>query len=1202
MTQPLDPLLLPLEGVRLIEASAGTGKTHSIVTLVLRLLVERRLPIGQILVVTYTNAATEELRVRIRQRLHGAWREVSTGRWNDPMFAPWVSQNNSEKENLPWLLMEAACRMDEAAVYTMHGFCQRILQEFAFACGVPFDWDVLPEDKALVREAVADFWRHIMKDAEEEKAQWLLSTWKGPDGLLQDLSALRSVVPPKIFPELSSESVRNFADAKSLFQEIRNTWQKDRDHIAKILKDHKALNRRFYRVDTVETLLTTMDTLADTAITPIPLPSPLERLSSSFLAQKVKAGAAPPSHQIFDLFDRYLQLQKEILEGQRTVILKAADDFVRQALSRRKDLERVLGFDDLVQRVDEALSGPYGAALSEKIRQKYPVALIDEFQDTDPLQYRIFEKIYGSFEAPFSMCLIGDPKQAIYSFRGADIFAYMRAKRNTGPANTYTMDTNWRSSSHLVHAINHLFSRHPYPFIFHQDIPFYPVRSGPEADKTPLRLHGKVPPAVQIRFLPCQGLDLTKDGSITVDAAVEAAASDCAATIVEWLNLSQQGLLTIGEEPLRARDIAVLVRSHREGRRIQEALRQRGVASVSLQRDSVFRSLEATDLLAVLEAIADPVDERRLRWALATETLGWNARRLSTLDSYETLMEDVQSRFHRYREIWNRHGFLAAFMTLLKEEGVPVHVRALPAGERRLTNLLHLAELLHRSSQSYPGVDRLLRWYKDRLQEENAPEEEQLRLESDENLVQVVTIHKSKGLEYPVVFLPFPWNLRRTKKDKDSKIVRFHDAKDLSPCVDLGSSEIDQHRIQAEREEMAEYMRLLYVALTRAKYVCVTWWGRVSLASESAMAYLLFPEPGVDRCQETARSIMDQFSTDEDSSKNDEKLRKNLEAIAQSSSGVIAVEIADWQRQERLRSDRERKPVYEVKRFQAVLGLPWRVTSYSHLTTGAESHTPDYDGVLVDESPLEEPFEQIEPIFLFPRGTRAGQCLHEIFEKIDFATLTPQDLEPVIADTLSRHGLEQSWHHPVLQMVCNVLETPLVHGTESLSLRDIAFKDRFHEWEFHFPTGALNPDRLYRALQHVDFYEKSVKGLQFESVHGLVHGFIDLVFRYRGRYFIADYKSNHLGNRVEDYGSEQLESAMHKHRYPLQMLLYTVAVHRFLGLRLPRYDYDTHFGGVFYLFLRGMRPENKGITGVFYHRPEKPDVLRLSAMFSESTG
>ncbi len=1194
MTQHLDPLWLPLDGVRLIEASAGTGKTYNIITLVLRLLVEKGLPIGKILVVTYTNAATEELRARLRQRLHGAWREVSTGRWNDPVLAAWASQKNSEKENLPWLLMEAACRMDEAAVYTIHGFCQRVLQEFAFACGVPFDWDVLPDDQLLVREAVADFWRRIMKDADAIKAQWLLDTWKGPDGLLEDLSALRTVVPPKIIPELSPETVPSFADAEKTLQEIRNVWQKERDHIAKILKDHKGLNRTLYNKNTVETLLTSMDALADSTAIPIPLPSPLEKLSSSFISKKVKAGQPPPSHQIFDLLDRYLQIAREILDGQRILILKAADDFVRQALSRRKDMERVLGFDDLLQRLDEALSGPYGAALSEKIRQKYPVALIDEFQDTDPLQYRIFEKIYASSGDPFPLCLIGDPKQAIYSFRGADIFAYMRAKRNAGPANTYTMDTNWRSSSHLVNAVNHLFSRHPYPFIFHQDIPFYPVQSGPEADKTPLRLQGKVPAALQIRFVPSQGLALTRDHLITADEAIKAAASDCAATIVEWLNLSQRGQATIGEEPLRARDIAVLVRSHREGRRIQEALRQRGVASVSLQRESVFESSEATDLLAVFEAIADPADERRLRWALATETLGWNARRLSTLESHETLMEDVQSRFHRYRELWNRHGFLAAFMTLLKEEGVPAHVRALPAGERRLTNLLHLAELLHQSSQSYPGIDRLLRWFKDRLREENAPEEEQLRLESDENLVQVVTIHKSKGLEYPVVFLPFPWNLRRTKQNKDSGMVRFHDANDLSLCVDLGSPEIDEHRIQAEREEMAESMRLLYVALTRAKYVCVTWWGRVNLASESAMAYLLFPEPNVDPCQETPRSIMDKFSTDEN-------LKENLEAIAQSSSGVIAVEVADWQRQGHLRSDPDSEPVYEVKRFQAALGLPWRVTSYSHLAMGAEPHTPDYDGGLVDESPPEEPLTEIEPIFLFPRGTRAGQCLHEIFEKIDFATVTSQDLEPVIADTLSRHGLEQSWHHPVLEMVHNVLATPLVHGTESLTLRDIALEDRFHEWEFHFPTGALNPDRLYRALHHVDFYEKSVKGLQFDSLRGLVRGFIDLVFRYRGRYFIADYKSNHLGHRVEDYGSEQLESAMHKHRYPLQMLLYTVAAHRFLGLRLSGYDYDTHFGGVFYLFLRGMRPENKGITGVFYHRPNKADVNRLDALFSEST-
>ncbi|MGQ9669654.1 MAG: exodeoxyribonuclease V subunit beta [Desulfosoma sp.] len=1194
MPQLLDPLQLPLDGVRLIEASAGTGKTHNIVTLVLRLLLEKGLQIGQILVVTYTNAATEELRARIRQRLHAALRQMAGGQVNDPVLvATWNALDDSRKENRARLIRKAVCRMDEAAVFTIHGFCQRVLQEFPFECGLAFRWDVMPDDAALYREAAADFWRQCMGQAYPMEARWLLETMKGPDRLLQHLAAMRSVVTPKVLPETTAANRRCFAEAEALFQKICATWHELRKDIQSLLAEHEAIDRRRYKKEALEQLFEAMDALCAWKTPPPSQLSSFKMLTASMLAQKTKEGKKPPAHPFFDLCNDFWRLLANLVEGYRIWLLKTAQNFVSQAISHRKDAERVLAFDDLLVRLHQALSSePWGSALCKRIRQKFPVALIDEFQDTDPLQYGIFQKIYGIPNGPALLCLIGDPKQAIYSFRGADIFSYVRAKRHAGPSNTYTMDTNWRSSSGLVAAANHLFSRHPYPFIFHQDIPFYAVHSGPNADANQLRLPDSPQAALTIRFLPSNDHEKNKQNLILSDAARRGAASDCAAQIARLLNLAEQNQATIGKERLKARDIAVLVRSHREGRMIQDALRQRGVASVSLQRDSVFDTQEAEDLTAILEAVAAPADERRLRTALATETLGWNASQLIALERDDTFMERVQSRFHRYRDLWHRHGFLTAFMILLKEEDVPNHVRSLPAGERRLTNLLHLAELLHQASQTRPGTDKLLRWFKDRQRAQDAPEEEQLRLESDENVVHVVTIHKSKGLEYPVVFIPFPWTLKPRSVKKDDP-TRFHDPKDLSLCVDLGSKDIEQNRQLALKEEMAENMRLLYVALTRAKSMCVTWWGRINEASASAMAYLLFPSPSSDPLEATPESTMDDFSTDED-------LLRSLEDIARSSSGAITVEKAQVNGEARRHSFEESPPQLQARTFHRDWGPRWRVTSYTHLAMGAEPHTPDYDAVAVEEPEQGTPSEEIEPMFLFPRGPRAGQCLHEILERIHVFSASAQDLQAEVAEALARHGLEPHWQDSVLSMVQNVLATPLKCDRATVTLEGLGQENCFPEWEFHFPVGPLDPPRLYTALEDKAFYEKSVKGLQFETLQGLVRGFIDLVFRSDGRYFIADYKSNHLGNRLEDYAPNRLESAMHVHRYPLQMLLYTVALHRYLSVRLPKYDYDTHFGGVFYLFLRGMRRENQGNTGVFYHRPKRIVIERLDALFRQS--
>lgn len=1195
MTQPLDPLQLPLDGVRLIEASAGTGKTHNIVTLVLRLLLEKGLHIGQILVVTYTNAATEELRARIRERLCEALRQISSGHVNDPaLAATWNALDESQKENRAWLLKKAVCRMDEAAVFTIHGFCQRVLQEFAFECGLAFRWDVMPDDAAMYREAAADFWRQRMEKAHALEARWLLETMEGPDGLLQHLAAMRSVVTPKILPETTAVSSPCFAETAGLFQKICFMWHEQRQDIQSLLENHEGIDRRTYTKKALNQLFVAMDAIC-ACKTPLPSQlSPLEKLAASVLAQKTKRGKKPPAHPLFNLCDDFRRRMSKLAEDYRIWLLKTAQNFVSQAVSRRKDAERGLAFDDLLVRLHQALSSElWGPALCERIRQKFPVALIDEFQDTDPLQYGIFQKIYDIPNGPALLCLIGDPKQAVYSFRGADIFSYVRAKRHVGPSNTYTMDTNWRSSSGLVDAVNHLFANHPYPFIFHQDIAFHRVRSGPEADAKPLKLDGRPKAVLTIRFLPSSELETTENEKklILSGAAHRGAASDCAAQIATLLNLADQDQATIGEERLKARDIAVLVRSHQEGLIIQQALRQRGVASVSLQQDSVFNSQEAEDLTAILEAVAAPTDERRLRTALATETLGWNASRLIALESQDTLMEDVQSRFQRYQDLWHRHGFLAAFMALLKEEDVPSHLRSLPAWERRLTNMLHLAELLHQASQTHPGTNKLLRWFKDRQRAQDTPKEEQLRLESDENVVHVVTIHKSKGLEYPVVFIPFPWSLkpRTTKKDAS---VRFHDPQDFSLCVDLGSEDIKKHRQLAFKEDMAENMRLLYVALTRAKSMCVTWWGRINEASASAMAYLLFPKPCADPLEAIPQSIMDGFSTDE-------ALLTSLQDMARSSSGAIIVEKAQVNGEARRQPSKKSPPQFQARTFHRDWGPPRRVTSYTHLAMGAEPHTPDYDAVAVQEPEQGTPSEDIEPMFLFPRGPRAGQCLHEILEKIHVFRASAQDLQAEVADALARHGLEPHWQASVLSMVQNVLKTPLKCDLATVTLADLGQENCFPEWEFHFPVGPLDPSRLYTALKGTAFYEKSVIGLQFETLQGLVRGFIDLVFRKDGRYFIADYKSNHLGNRVEDYAPDRLESAMHVHRYPLQMLLYTVALHRYLTVRLPKYDYDTHFGGVFYLFLRGMRRENGGSTGVFYHRPEKTVVGQLDTLFRQ---
>ncbi|SHF28763.1 DNA helicase/exodeoxyribonuclease V, beta subunit [Desulfacinum infernum DSM 9756] len=1172
--------------MRLIEASAGTGKTYNIVFLFLRTLLERDLDIGRILVVTFTNAATEELRGRLRERLreaadHFACKTAGTaGPAKDPLLDGLAGRLDPERlARAAWKLRDAAGRLDEAAIFTIHGFCMRMLQEFAFESGAPFHPELTTDEEELRRQAAADFWRRALAGAGETETRWFLQTWNGPDGLLQSLQVLRGTPAPKILPELQPEDVPGFDELDRMFREVRRGWERYREDVVDLFRKSDALNRRSYNSSVVQKALDAMDALAGQEETPLDLPEGFYRFTPAMLEEKgTKAGRPTPSHPFFDLCGRFRDRLRETSRLQRIRILRDASRFVEEETARRKEQEELLSFDDLLNALDKALCGPGGADLARRIRDRFPVALIDEFQDTDPVQYRIFQRIYDLPENPEPLCLIGDPKQAIYSFRGADIFAYMQARRDAGAGSIYTMDTNWRSASDLVEAVNLLFRRAPAPFVYDEDIPFHPVKSAGKTDARPLLVDGTRPAAFRIRFLRSEGLKLNK-GNITKGDAYDAAAADCAGEIARLLNLAAEGRARIGDAPLKTRDIAVLVRSHREGDMVQKALRKRGIASVSLQRESVFSSGEAEEMLAILAALADPGDEGLLRAALATEMLGWDAPSIRRLDADEALLESLQQRFFRYHDLWRRYGFLSGLLELLKGEGVTGRVRSLPEGERRLTNILHLLELLHAASQTHPGTEKLLRWLQDKRASHRAAEEEQLRLESDENLVQVVTIHRSKGLEYPVVFVPFPWS---GGPSGDGDAVRFHDPEDLRLCVDLGSDDIEDHRALQEREDLAERMRLLYVALTRAKHLCVTTWGKINEASRSAMARLLFPDPDGEGSAGGFGNRMDALT--------EEALREELAELAKDSGGIISLEDAHWETPERLKQQAATAPSLAARNFSRAWGPEWRITSYTNLVSGADPHGPDYDSVPADaaEAPVEE---ADDPVFLFPRGPRPGECLHEILENLDFPAAAGRELEAVVQDALRRHGLDSTWTPTVVQWMERVLDTPL--NADGLKLRGIESRNRLDELEFHYSLGLLTPDSLAEAVRGEPFYERSLEGLGFGYLRGLMRGFIDLAFRSDGRYYIADYKSNHLGNRVEDYAADSLERAMHAHRYPLQVLVYTVALHRYLRARLPGYDYDSHFGGVFYLFLRGMRPETGPGAGVFFTKPRRDLVERL---------
>ncbi|NOQ46000.1 MAG: exodeoxyribonuclease V subunit beta [Desulfobulbaceae bacterium] len=1161
--QTLDPLTIPLHGRQLIEASAGTGKTYTIALLYLRLLLEQGLNVDEILVVTFTTAATEELRSRVRSRIWEAL-DVLEGRSTGDRLLQAILDQAGDSPDPHQHLTDALTRMDEAAIYTIHSFCQRMLQDHAFESGAPFEVEFLESEKLLQKTIIEDFWRLRFYPATASEAAWASKTWKDPAGLLQVLDGTLSRIGVDLIPVVAADTLERLRQrCFSLFKQVQAKWPDASGEVASLLGNDSCLRRSattYRKADRVPEILAAMNDLAGDAEMVWLLPDCLALLSASVMDTEKyrKKNCESPRQPFFDLFADFFSAHQELLRLSRIHVLQEARTYLFSELDHRKQEQSKMYFDDLLIRLDGALADPRGGQLTARIRTRFPAALVDEFQDTDPLQYRIFKQIYAN---PGTLFMIGDPKQAIYSFRGADIFTYLQARRDTPETARFTMDTNYRSISSMVRAVNRLFSA-PAPFIFEGDIGFTPVNACDMADEQPLLIDGSSPLPMTSLLLP-ETLAAKPGKPIAKDRAGTAAAACCARKIAGFITAGQEGRATIGENPLTARHIAVLVRTHREADIMQRELRRLGISSVYHSLDSVFSTEAARQLHQALTAILHLGDAARIRNGLITELFGLSGPALDNLRANEQAWEEQLLTLQNYHRLWQDQGFAPMFQALLAGQRLVRRLSDRVGCERLLTDFLHLAELLAEAAAAQPGMEGLLRWFTRQLQTPDPDAgNQQLRLESDENLVQIVTMHKAKGLEYPIVFLPFLWSVRQPQKGEP---ISFHDPENFRLIVDLGT-EMQEHRKRAQSERLAEDLRLLYVALTRARYCCYFCWGRISRMESSGLAYLLHRD-------NTGATILP----------TEEAIRKDLERLSDSEQ-LVAIDIDDETALPVHLKRETETTILSVKKFQGRIDTDWRITSYSGLASGHDPspERPDYDRESF-EGPIHDSGRDI---YSFPRGAAAGTCLHAILELHDFST-AGDTLEPVVRAQLNTAGFDQAWTPVVCSWVDNILATRL---SENLQLRLLDSRSRLNEMAFLFPLENLDINRFNRVL--TSFTIESL-ALADSRLKGLMKGFIDLVFRFQGRYFLADYKSNYLGASPQDYQPEKLAAAMREHRYDLQYLIYSLALHRFLQSRIADYAYDRHFGGAYYLFLRGMHPENEPGTGIFTVRPEWELIRRL---------
>ena len=1194
MPSSFHPLHIPIQGINLIEASAGTGKTWNIAALFARLVLLEQMPVDKILVVTFTKAATAELKTRLRARLNDALRVLQ--KYEDgqdiaelcqkyaPDAAAFLAEllqkamANESPERLVIRLKAAISQFDHASIYTIHGFCQRVLQDFAFYCQVPFSLEMDEEQHRQDYVAAQDYWRATVAH-DDTLAQLVYRHRQTPQHLAARVQSFLAR------PYLKTQPVGKTADfLRQAEQDYRRAWQHaaaqwPQVQAAFLDEVQPKLNKKSYEPQKYADFCALLAQHAEQGDEP-PVSTVLEYTLDSkggnkfradyLLAKIAKAQQAAQNRETLAFLEDTLgglvetaqtaeQAEQNALIGLTLALL---DDW-RVQNEHGKQQQTTRQFDDLLLDVFHALqeNRTHAAALSQAMARQWRVALIDEFQDTDPLQYDIFRRAFATeSDTQKAACtpawfMVGDPKQAIYSFRGADIFAYLAAAETA--EHRYTLTTNHRSHARLINSIGALFARDK-PFAL-DHLPYEPVSAGRAEKRLP-----EHEPSVLLRWL--NDLHECGDTAEAADTLRHRAADWCAREIARSLHLSAQGQFHIGSLPLEAGQIAVLIRSHRDGGLMQRTLKKYGIKSVLMSRENLFAQEEATAVCALLEFWLKPQKTELLVYVLAGCLFGYTAADVQAL-----LADDAQLAYWtesalQAQQDWQQWGVYAAIQHFLQQNGVITRLLA-QGSERMLTNIGQIMELLAAEDEQGRNETALQQWLAQEIAQSTqsgGAESRLLRLESDEHLVKIVTMHAAKGLQYPIVYCPFVWNGGNASAD-EWQVVQRSGENWLLHKTQLE----DGDRESVVQAQLSEDLRLLYVALTRAEEQLNLYMAAGKNTHRSDFYYLLDAPPQESGKKTIApaayRKIWQEFIARQDAQNTDFVLTDEPPPPFAAPERTAA---AEHEGQPLYRAVPLPQRRYAVTRHTSFTALTRNMPRQPYPVAAEELLQPALDSAEQHPLPaLPAAQEQERSMADFPAGTGVGVCLHSLLEYFRFQQAACTQSART-ARVLAQYSIDADmWLDTVNDMLDKVRQTPLIGGK---ALCDFPPEQRLAELDFLFPIQQFDlaalPQWLAESGLDGDIVQAAFS-LTAQQVSGFLNGAIDLLLWHEpDTIVVADYKSN----RLPDYAPESLTRAIAEHHYYLQALIYAIAAARYCQSR----KIAVRHIAVRYLFLRGMDGES----------------------------
>ena len=1257
---------VPLSGRCLIEASAGTGKTYTITGMVVRLVAENIHGAGEdlsnILVVTFTKAATQELKDRIIKRLRECLHVLKQG--TVPVDDPFLTDFNQYYRGNPEALSNiknALHQIDDLSVFTIHAFSQRLIQQYGPQAGIDMADEVITDKQEITSELIYDYWRQALAGAEDQliwkaKLNILIKDSTTPDAFAKTYSNLISDSTVSFDARLNLEQWEHeIVENQQVFDEVKQDVPKVIEHLRSLFSGKYKLSKTYFKDQKWEHVEQSLRALADQEYyfeCDTNLVNTLKYLGFKNIQEKFNKGCTFDHLSLDDKTTRWLKNWQKVFdlynsfnENSSRVLMSILDELQKRYFNQLDD-RQAYTYDDILYTAHQLITDV--PAIRHAVRKAYPIGLIDEFQDTDPLQWQLFNWLYEKqYAAKTLLYLIGDPKQSIYKFRGADINAYLMARESINQERIFTLDTNYRSDQGFIEALNHFWGRHDSPF-YNQEVPFEPTKSA----------HGNRSP-LSTSWAPLHWvIDRSGDNYLNKNEAQERAAGIAAGCI---RNLLEQNREVVESGACKPEDIAVLCGTNKQADLVKNALSVHGLKSVLLNRESVYQSDEAAELLLLLEAVAEPANHARIRAALGTRILS-EKKLLLTLNQsgpddsrIQLAFEEWLLHFQEWHQQWGKNGLMPMLRTVLKKCNGKEHLLSYVNGERRITNINHLMELLREIEKQRPDemfylLEQLRRKIRESGDEgssfQSRSEEEELRLESDRNLIKIVTIHRSKGLEYKVVVAPFLWDGINVSTMNKRKPFVYHDPNDASiKRVDIDGKMYEDSTYRYFEEELADQLRVAYVALTRGIHqnilIHVPYAQNYEDKGHSAYAGIDYVLTGRQRYQKALRK---KFASKVDAEQTQwltyPEVINQIEQLSNESVGAISYQLWDKTTLGDGNVNRDgdagngsvaNDPVVipPVDRFTNHYQLKpaWSLASYSSLTRYRAEHEEimDFSADKMDDPVEEEQGEagrELEQeddgnhrkisVFSFPKGAQTGLCWHRIFELISFHQ--PNTWKEIVQNELASHEFDSRvWGTVILEMVRRTMQKNLLPSqNRTLRLIDLQPDSVSKEMAFHFKFEQANSEMMLEMVRnHARSSESPSNSHQPDLLSGLMKGYIDLTFCHKDKFYILDYKSNHLGSRVEDYHKLALEQSVEESLYDLQYHIYTLALHRYLKERLGEaYSYESHFGGVFYLYLRGIRPQAELIsdseleseseaTGIYFDRPEFSTINALNTYLND---